>query len=57
MPFTGNIARLGRHAEDGERPVLVRILGIGAALLVRYELRVLCLESVGNVPEEDQAEE
>jgi hypothetical protein len=29
--------------------------GQDAALLVRYELRVLFLEGVGNVPEEDQA--
>jgi hypothetical protein len=49
-------ARLGRYPEDGERAVLIGILGIGAAGLLGDELRVLFLEGVGDVLEEDQTE-
>jgi len=33
-----------------------RVLRVGALRLLRFELRVLCLEGVGDVLEEDQAE-
>jgi hypothetical protein len=38
-------------------PVLVRVLGVGAALLVALEPGVLLLERVGDVLEEDEAED
>ena len=57
LPFQVPPARLGRHPEDRERAVLVRILGIGALGLLRNEPRVLFLESVGDVLEEDEAED
>ena len=47
----------GRHPEDVLRAVLVSVLGVGAARLLRHELRVLFLEGVGDVFEEDQAED
>src|SRR5581483_991826 len=50
-------ARLGRHPEDANRAVLVRIFRIGALRLLRQELFMLCLERVGDVLEKDQAED
>ena len=50
-------ARLGRHPEDVLRAVLVGVLGVGALRLLGFELRVLLLEGVGDVLEEDQAED
>ena len=50
-------ARLGRHPEDVQRAVLVRVLGVGALRLLGVELGVLLLEGVGDVLEEDQAED
>ena len=50
-------ARLGRHPEDVERPILVRVLGVGALVLLGLKLGVLRLEGVGDVLEEDQAED
>jgi hypothetical protein len=50
-------ASLGRHPEDAQGAVLVGILGVGAALFVGDELRVLFLEGVGDVLEEDEAED
>ena len=50
-------ARLGRHPEDALGAVLVRVLGVGALRLLGDELRVLLLEGVGDVLEEDQAED
>jgi hypothetical protein len=49
-------ARLGRHPEDAECAVLVRILGIGAFRALGFEMSVLLLEGVGDVLEEDEAE-
>ena len=49
-------ARLRWHPENVERAVLVRVLRVGALRLLRFELRVLRLEGVGDVLEEDQAE-
>src|SRR5438046_3017420 len=49
-------ARLRWHPEDVERAVLVWVLWVSALCLLRFELRMLCLESVGDVFEEDQAE-
>ena len=37
--------------------VLVAVLGVGALRLLRFELGVLRLEGVGDVLEEDQAED
>ena len=50
-------ARLGRHPEDVLGAVLVGVLGVGALRLLGHELRVLLLEGVGDVLEEDQAED
>ena len=50
-------ARLGRHPEDAEGAVLVRVLGIGALRLLGHELGVLLLEGVRDVLEEDQPED
>jgi len=50
-------ACLGRHPEDGERTVLVRVFGIGTLRLLGDELGVLLLEGVGDVLQEDQAED
>jgi hypothetical protein len=37
--------------------ILVRVLGVGALRLLRFELGVLFLEGVGDVLEEDEAED
>jgi hypothetical protein len=50
-------ARLRRHPEDVLGAVLVRVLRVGAAALLRDELRVCLLEGVGDVLQEDQAED
>ena len=50
-------ARLLRHPEDAGGAVLVGVFGVGALLLLRFELGVLGLEGVGDVLEEDQAED
>ena len=50
-------ARLLRHPEDAGGAVLVGVLGVGALRLLRFELGVLGLEGVGDVLEEDQAED
>ena len=50
-------ARLLRHPEDVRGAVLVRVFGVGALRLLRFELGVLRLEGVGDVLEEDQAED
>ena len=50
-------ARLLRHPEDAGGAVLVAVFGVGALRLLRLELGVLGLEGVGDVLEEDQAED
>jgi hypothetical protein len=50
-------ARLLRHPEDARGAVLVGVFGVGALGLLRGELGVLGLERVGDVLEEDQAED
>jgi hypothetical protein len=50
-------ACLLRHPEDARGAVLVRVLGVGALGLLRGELGVLRLEGVGDVLEEDEAED
>ena len=48
-----------RHPEDVLGPVFVRVLGVGALVfaLARNELGAVFLEGVGDVLEEDQAED
>lgn len=48
---------LSRHPEDGERPVLVRVLGVGAQVDLSRKPCVLLLEGVGDMLEEDEAED
>jgi hypothetical protein len=48
--------RFGRNPEDVLSAVFVRVLGVRTARLLRHELRVLLLEGVRDVLEEDQAE-
>jgi hypothetical protein len=50
-------ACLRRYPEDGKGAVFVGVLGVGAGLLLGDEPGVLFLESVGDVLEEDQAED
>ena len=50
-------ARLLRHPEDAGGAILVRIFRIGALRLLGFKLGVLGLEGVGDVLEEDQAED
>jgi hypothetical protein len=50
-------AGLLRHPEDVDGPVLVGVLRVGAALPVGQEPGVLLLERVGDVLEEDEAED
>ena len=50
-------AGLLRHPEDAVGAVLVPVFGVGALRLLRFELGVLLLEGVGDVLEEDQAED
>jgi hypothetical protein len=50
-------ARFGRHPKDVQRPILVCVLRVGALVLLGLKLRVLRLKSVGDVLEEDQAED
>ena len=50
-------ARLLRHPEDAGGAVFVGVLGIGAVGALRLQLGVLFLEGVGDVLEEDQAED
>jgi len=57
LGFQVRPAGLGRHPEDGERAVLVRVLGVGAARLLGDELGVLLLEGVGDVLEKDEAKD
>ena len=49
-------ARLLRHPEDVESPVLVRVLGVGALRALGLELGVLGLERIRDVLQENQAE-
>ena len=49
-------ARLGRHPEDADGAVLIRVLGVSALASLRLELRVLFLEGVGDVLQEDEPE-
>jgi hypothetical protein len=46
----------GRYPEDVQRAVFVRIFGIGSLSPLGVEPRVLLLEGVGDVLEEDQPE-
>ena len=46
-----------RHPEDVLGAVFVRVFGIGALLAFGYRVRRACLEGVGDVFEEDQAED
>ena len=50
-------ARLLGHPEDAGGAVLVGVFGVGALRLLGFELGVLGLEGVGDVLEEDQAED
>ena len=50
-------ARLARYPEDAHRPVLVRILWVSTLALLAYELGVPFLECIGDVLEEDQAQD
>ncbi|MEA3220284.1 MAG: hypothetical protein OZX49_01390 [Immundisolibacter sp.] len=50
-------ARLLRHPEDAGGTVLVRVFRVGALGFLRFELGVLGLEGVGDVLEEDQAQD
>ena len=50
-------ARLWRHPEDAHGAVFVRVFRIGALLALAVEFGVLGLERIGNVLEEDQAED
>jgi hypothetical protein len=50
-------ASLLRHPKDADDPVLVGVLGIGTILFLRFQLGVFRLEGVGDVLEEDQAED
>jgi hypothetical protein len=50
-------ARLGRHPENTQRAVLVRVFGVRALGFLRFELRVLFLERVRNVFQKDQPED
>src|SRR5690606_9735864 len=50
-------ARFLRHPEHALCAVLVWILGVGAVVLLRDKLRVAILECIGDVLEEDQAED
>ena len=50
-------ARLARHPEDAHRPVLIRVLRVGALGLLAFELGVPLLEGVGDVLEENQAQD
>lgn len=50
-------ARLGRHPEDVLGAVLVGILRIGALILLGFQPRVHFLERIGDVFEEDQAQD
>jgi hypothetical protein len=50
-------AHLGRHPEDVERAILVRVLGVGAPVLLGLKLGVLCFESIEDVLQEDEAED
>ena len=57
LRFQVRPARLGRHPEDAQRAVLVRVFGVGAARLLGHEFGVLLLEGVRDVLEEDEAED
>jgi len=46
-----------RHPEDVDRPVLVRVFRVGPMCPFGLELGVLLLEGVGDVLEEDQAQD
>lgn len=50
-------ARFLRHPENSGGAVFVRIFRVGALRLLRFEFRVLGLEGVGNVLQENQAED
>src|SRR5687768_9734015 len=49
-------ARLGRHPEDSDRAVLVRVFGVGAFTTLGLKRRMLLLERIGDVLEEDESE-
>ena len=53
----GRPAGLLGHPEDIRGPVLVGVLGVGALRLLGLELGVLGLEGIGDVLEEDQAQD
>ena len=50
-------SRLGRHPEDALGTVLVGVFGVGAVDDLLLQLRVGLLEGIGDVLEEDQAED
>ncbi|GAB1411297.1 hypothetical protein MASR1M97_00330 [Candidatus Desulfobacillus denitrificans] len=50
-------ARLGRHPEDAGGAVFVRVFRVGALHFLRFEFGVLGLEGVGDVFEENEAED
>jgi hypothetical protein len=50
-------ARFGRHPEDAQGAVLVGVLGVGALGLLGDEPRVVLLEGVGDVLEEDETQD
>ena len=57
LGFQVRPARLGRHPEDAFGAVLVRVLGICTLRDLCLELRMFLLEGVGDVLQEDQAED
>ena len=50
-------ARLGRHPEDALGAVLVRIFGVRALATFTFQPGVALLEGVGDVFQEDEAED
>ena len=50
-------ARLRRHPEDVGRPILIGVFGVGPLVAFRLQRRVALLEGVGDVLEEDEAQD
>ena len=50
-------ARFGRHPEDVDGAVFIRVFRIGALLALRVQLRAFRLEGIGDVFQEDETED